>query len=194
MVFSPLSEIARRSATHSIPLYCAQIHPWRCSVYYAHPFTAWANIRGDGFSKAANLSYWTNVYIETAFSRGDFAVPKKTGDMSNVTLKWVNISLTAEDKTAILELNADEISLLHWLGAKAYEGYKISFSWDNFSGAYQCALIGASAEHRDRGFAISARHPDPDMAVLTLWYKVSTYCPSGLAEVAGPADNVPSWG
>jgi len=87
---------------------------------------------------------------------------------------WVNQKLTDEDKEVIKASAPDFERVLGDFGALAFEGYRLSVSYDDYSKAVQASLVCASPGKPNSGCGISARHPDLDTALLYLLYKVTT--------------------
>jgi hypothetical protein len=86
---------------------------------------------------------------------------------------WVNVRLEEEHKAEIAHLaqNTNPDGLIDWLAAMAFDGYSFSASWDDYSDALQVSLVCKDADDPNYGLGLSSRHPDFDMAVLSLQYK-----------------------
>jgi hypothetical protein len=90
----------------------------------------------------------------------------------NMKIKaWVNVYLDDEDKE---QIGAQEIAvptMLQEFGNLVFKGYRFSMTYDDYSDAIQVALVCCNPEEENYGYAMSARHPDPEMALRTLAYK-----------------------
>lgn len=86
--------------------------------------------------------------------------------------RWVNLRLTDEDKTTLLSDIPLLEDVVNSFGALVFAGYRLSVSWDSYSQAIQASLVCVDPESVNAGIGVSARHPDIDMAIITLWYKV----------------------
>lgn len=107
---------------------------------------------------------------------------------------WLNINLKDADKAQIEGIAKDVklTTLVAWMAGKIYEGYRFSVSWDSYSDSSQIAAYCWDEEHPDYGHALSSRHPDLDMALLSLWYKHETIAQGVWTQVANPP-TPPSW-
>lgn len=84
---------------------------------------------------------------------------------------FVNLRLSDDDKGQILEAKRNVEIMMQDCGALIYNGYKLSFNYDRYSGAQQVTLTCTAPDDPNYGYAISARHPDLDTALATLLYK-----------------------
>ncbi len=50
------------------------------------------------------------------------------------------------------------------------EGYKITFSWDDYSAAYSCFIIPKGTEHKNAGYILTGRGSVPYKALRQAWY------------------------
>lgn len=161
-------------------------------ITFRNIYGAW-QARGSGWERAARVQcvlneLFSHVQLEVFGMAAQKQSPVKPSD-----LKWVNISLTEGDKREIGALKVTPEQLLAWIGSMVYQGYKFSASWDDRSQACQVAVIGASKDIPDYGFALSSRHPDADGALLSLWFKFTMLCQGGLAAQYSPAPSFDSW-
>lgn len=88
-------------------------------------------------------------------------------------LGWVNMPLADGDKEHILDLATDVAALLSDFSSLVFRGYRLSITWDDYSNALQASLVCADPESQNAGYGVSARHPDMDTVLATLWFKVS---------------------
>jgi hypothetical protein len=84
---------------------------------------------------------------------------------------WANISLNDEDKDAILSAEISVETLLQDVGALVFRGYRFSMTFDNYSSSCQATLVCCDPEDGNYEHGLSARHPDPIVALKTLLYK-----------------------
>jgi len=105
-------------------------------------------------------------------------------------LGWVNIRLTDDDKTVILEDKTPVDQMLDDLGSLVFRGYRFSMAWDDYSDAVQSSLVCANPEDSNFGCGLSARHPNPDMSLRALMYKFSLALPQPWTEqLSSPKGN-----
>lgn len=126
---------------------------------------------------------------------GSIAVNRKTGKDFKFD-QWVNVRLTDEDKAEIeniINLGVNHEILLSWLSGLAYAGYSVSFAWDDWSDAQQVSLVCKDYDDPNYGLGMSARHPDLDIAIVTLQYKHENICSRKWADVA-PSPGGNGWG
>lgn len=84
---------------------------------------------------------------------------------------WVNVRLSDADKDEIAGSEVDWPTIFAWMGERIYAGYRFSFSYDEYSKACQFSIICRADTDPNHGLAMSTRHPDVDMAFLSLYYK-----------------------
>lgn len=84
---------------------------------------------------------------------------------------WANYTLTEDDKTAISEMGVSAETLLQDFGALVFSGYRLSLTYDDFSDSLQASLVCGNDKDRNYGLGLSARNPDPLVALTTLMYK-----------------------
>lgn len=84
---------------------------------------------------------------------------------------FVNVRLSDQDKQAIGAIDQPLGDLMETLGALILSGYKLSISYDRYSSAVQISLTCTDPQSGNYGYAISARHPDLALALVTLVYK-----------------------
>lgn len=107
---------------------------------------------------------------------------------------WVNVRLSEEDKGEIAHKaeNINPEQLLDWIASMAYQGYSFSVSWDDWSDAQQVSLVCKATEDKNFGLGLSARHPEFDLAVLTLLYKHDDILRGDWSDAPTPQAN--GWG
>lgn len=107
---------------------------------------------------------------------------------------WVNVRLSDDDKEALAALaeNIDMMTLADWVASLAYQGYSFSLSWDEWSEAQQVSLVCKAPDDPNYGLGLSARHPDFDVALMTLRYKHEAICRAKWSENSPTPSN--SWG
>lgn len=125
---------------------------------------------------------------------GTMAINIKTGKDFEFG-SWVNLRLSDGEKAEIEHLakSLDAPALLDWLSGMIYAGYSFSAAWDNWSNAQQVSLVCKNADDPNYGNGMSARHPDLDMAILTLQFKHVTVA-NGVWDSASPSPGGNSWG
>ena len=110
---------------------------------------------------------------------------------------WVNINLTDSDKAGIKHLaekpEEQLVRFWDWAASLIYQGWKISVSWDSYSDAYQPAVFCWDKNSDSCGYAVSARHPDLTIALLSLYWKVTEIADHNLADYT-EMPSVDSWG
>lgn len=84
---------------------------------------------------------------------------------------WVNVRLDEVDKDTINHWDMSWPDIFAWMGERIYAGYRFSFAYDEYSKACQFSVICRAEGDPNYGLAMSTRHPDVDMAFLSLWYK-----------------------
>lgn len=144
---------------------------------------------------------WRSAWV--LLSSAENLLDKRLGDMatkkhSNSEFKfdqWVNIRLEENHKEELAHLceNIDFSSLSGWLSSMAYEGYSFSCSWDDYSDALQVSLVCKAPDDPNYGLGLSARHPDFDLAVLTLQFKHEQIADGNWAKLP-PTPKGNSWG
>jgi hypothetical protein len=124
----------------------------------------------------------SNSYAAVTLLKAYQLFYERLGSMTNTKIvsgkdfkfeRWINVRLEDEHKAALQAL-ADEVSfeeLMDWIASMAYQGYSFSCAWDDYSDAQQVSLVCKAADDPNFGCGLSARHPDFDLAVLTLRYK-----------------------
>jgi len=159
--------------------------------YWLPAFRAWIDYSGRVVIFSSGDVYFSRSqeYIDKYLRSAKVANNKK---QSVAVLGWVNISLTEDDKSAIL---ADDLSLetmLQDIGVLVYSGYRFSMSHDDYSGALQASLVCTNPEDGNFQYGISARNPDPFIAVKTLWYKHNMTLDTGYRAYITRAER-PDW-
>lgn len=86
---------------------------------------------------------------------------------------WVNMSIDDAAKEEIVTIAAAPQQVLADFASLVFRGYRLSVTWDDYSSALQASLVCADPESVNAGYGVSARHPDIDLCLATLWYKVS---------------------
>jgi len=84
---------------------------------------------------------------------------------------WVNARLSDEDKEQIANSQVEWPEIFAWMGERIYAGYRFSFSYDEYSKACQLSIICRAEGDRNFGLAMSTRHPEVEMAFVSLYYK-----------------------
>jgi len=111
-------------------------------------------------------------------------------------LGFVDIALSDADKTAIEEMAGDAGKPFDaFLVQVVEDGYKFSLVADPEHNSYIATLTGRHEGCENKGYALSARGPDPHGAVVALWYKHGTLANWGAwAEQGTVADGqLPLW-
>lgn len=150
------------------------------------------------FEKARQVSVcWFDCRDKLDAIAGDYSMVKdaQKAEQRGEFLGFVNIYLDDAQKADILERvkKVKWAELWGWVGAQTGKGYKFSFSWDNYSSAQQVAMFCWAEGDPNHGRALSARHPDLDMALYTLFYK-SEYVALGDWSCFIEKSAAPSWG
>jgi hypothetical protein len=117
----------------------------------------------------------------------------ETKNRSVAVLGWVNISLTEAHKDDIAQANVSVETMLQDIGALVMRGYRFSMTYDDYSEAIQATLVCANEEDGNFQHGLSARHPDPVMALTTLLYKHALTEETGWREFSKRAKR-DSWG
>lgn len=144
---------------------------------------------------------WASAWVVLASANEDLF--RRLGDMtikrhSNKEFtfdRWVNVRLEEQHKEELAHLadNVQPKDLIEWLGVMAFEGYSFSASWDEYSDAVQVSLVCKAPDDPNYGLGMSARHPDFDLAVLTLQYKHEQLCDSNWS-AQPPSPKGTAWG
>lgn len=122
-----------------------------------------------GRRTALNHFWFADLRVRAFLRRQD--VSKKDNGRT-ASLVWVNLRLSEDDKVIIQEERPEVEYVLSQFAAMVYEGYRLSVAWDDYSKAVQASLICGVSEHQNAGHAVSSRHPDLDMCLTSLLYKV----------------------
>lgn len=167
-----------------------QVH-WLVSAYWLPSIRALYTGKSTLYNRA-----WVSTRLMQAYQL-QITIQEKTHMASkidkNMKIKgWVNISLTDEDKQNISEGEVSVETMLQDFGNLVFRGFRFSLTFDDYSDALQASLVCANPEERDYGYAMSARHPDPEMVLRTLAYKFMLALNSPWEELCSnrPA---PSW-
>jgi len=84
---------------------------------------------------------------------------------------WVNVRLSDADKDQIASSEVDWPTIFAWMGERIYAGYRYSFAYDEYSKACQFSIICRELDDPNYGLAMSTRHPEVEMAFISLYYK-----------------------
>ena len=144
---------------------------------------------------------WRSAWV--VLTQADETLIKRIGDMgikrhSNKEFQfdsWVNLRLEEQHKEELVHLaeNVSHGQLINWLASMAFEGYSFSASWDEYSDAVQVSLVCKAPDDPNYGLGLSARHPDFDLAVLTLQYKHEQLCDHNWSSIP-PTPKGTAWG
>jgi len=115
----------------------------------------------------------------------------KAPDMFKIE-RWVNCRLDDADKEQIANLQADWPDIFAWMGERIYAGYRFSFAYDEYSKACQLSIICREEGDQNFGAAMSTRHPDPEMAFVSLYYKDVIKLANNWG-TSSPAPSGPMW-
>jgi len=125
-------------------------------------------------------------YAQTVIMVAEQLLIQRTGTMTTKRVSnkefafrtWVNVRLGEEDKDNLAGMteNINPGELMNWVASMVYAGYSFSTSWDEYSGAHQCSLVCKAADDVNFGFGMSARHPEFEIALLSLRYKHDVVC------------------
>jgi hypothetical protein len=85
---------------------------------------------------------------------------------------WVNLSLDDKDKKAIIDAEIDPETMFQDLGALVFRGYRFSLTFDDYSSSLQASLVCAQPDDPNYEHGVSTRHPDPLIALKSLFYKL----------------------
>ena len=87
--------------------------------------------------------------------------------------EWINVRLDDSHKAELEHLSKDMNvgGLYDWVASMVYQGYSFSVYWDDWSDSQQVSLVCKAVGDPNYGCGLSARHPDLDMAILSLHYK-----------------------
>lgn len=144
-----------------------------------------------------NLQYAQSEILvsERLFTRrmGSMAI-KRHSNKEFTFDRWVNVRLGDSDKENLQELakSADIGALIDWVASMVYQGYSFSVSWDDWSDSQQLSFVCKAPDDPNYGLGLSARHPEFDMALLTLHYKHTEICAANWNENAPP--QAQGWG
>jgi hypothetical protein len=95
---------------------------------------------------------------------------EKAQDLFKI-LAWINCRLDEADKEQISTLQVEWPDIFAWMGERIYAGYRFSFAYDEYSKCCQLSIICRNEDDQNFGCAMSTRHPDPDVAFVSLYYK-----------------------
>lgn len=98
---------------------------------------------------------------------------------SIASVRWVNIRLTDNDKELLRDREVNVPEVLARISDLMLAGYRLSVSFDDYSQAMQASLVCADDASPDYGCGMSARHPDLDLALLSLLYKATVLVKPG---------------
>ena len=104
-------------------------------------------------------------------------MPRKTGKANENSnpfsrFRFVNISLTADEKERLGEFAADSRNhSLSEISALSVEKYKVSFSRDKDNGAYTVSLTDMDTSRQSFGWILVGRGSTPINAWCALYYK-----------------------
>ena len=138
---------------------------------YLMPITRLSVLPGGWARHARKAGHFLNIATETLDQKWGTIVPRKNGQPDFQIEAWVNVSLSDADKEEISRVGVDWQAIFDWFGRRVYEGYRITLSWDEYSKAVQAAIICRNPDLGDYGLAMSSRHPDADLALMSLIYK-----------------------
>lgn len=99
--------------------------------------------------------------------------------------QFVNIPLTDEDKSIILESVVSFEQVGDWILRMAYsEGYKVGVSYHNGDQCYIISVTGTLYTREDYNLCVTSRHSDFLTAMTAAMYKHSQYCAHGIEKPA----------
>lgn len=102
--------------------------------------------------------------------RGSARKPKK--ERSRVQWQgFVDIPLSAENKTEVSQMSREADDILGILVALVDAGYKVSLTHDAAHNAHIASATGVRDEGENAGYSLSARGPDTTGAINALWFK-----------------------
>lgn len=129
---------------------------------YVTPFgrwgSAWCEVR---FSRSLKIqiAIQENIHVSSSKAR-------------NMSVKgWANVTLGEEDKELIQSSDVSVETMLQDLGSLVFKGFRFSLTFDDYSNALQAALVCANPENPCYEYGLSARHPDPEIAIRSLLFK-----------------------
>jgi hypothetical protein len=106
---------------------------------------------------------------------------------------WVNIALTDAHKDDIMQSDVSVETMLQDIGRLVFLGYRFSLTFDDYSSAQQATLVCANPDDGNYEYGLSARHPDPVIALTTLLYKHALTADTGWREFS-KAQKRDDWG
>jgi len=178
---APLKDVSQGFPWQVVPgdflLYVEKLHYAR-RCFYVRGYDA----PGDPV-RGARAFYFAHLFLR---ENGETFMPTSTNKGRTASLRWVNLRLTDEDKDAILDNPPNAEAVLNKFASMAYQGYRLSVSYDDYSKALQASLVCASGDSENVGFGISSRHPDLDMALISLLYKITLIGDTPWSEYASP--------
>lgn len=77
---------------------------------------------------------------------------------------FINYTLTEDDKATIKRIEFDSDDVLSWLDKVIDSGFKLTFSYDDYSHANMCVGTRQDKEHEDFGILLSGRGSTPAKA------------------------------
>ena len=98
---------------------------------------------------------------------------KPANNPSNGFKGFININLTDDDKATIKATSLTPEQLMDLLDGFIDDGYKFTFSYDDYSRCYQCIGTHKDSEHPDYGVLLSGRGSTTLKAFKQWWYMVS---------------------
>jgi hypothetical protein len=156
------------------PVKMSELADLRAHIYYAVYFMK----HGVGyFNKRSPIELTHAVHRELWYAQGvlDKMSAKKQiptqekPDFAN--LLWVNRNLTDSEKEEHDKRNIKPADVVKELIGLALVGYNFALKYDAYSKGYQTTLVVYNSEHKDFGYAISARSSDPYRAMTLLLFK-----------------------
>lgn len=85
------------------------------------------------------------------------AKPKTTTPSKNGLGKFINYSLSDEQRTTLKNLPYEPRTFVDDLDRISNSGYKVSFSWDDYSNGFACFWTQKDPKHENAGFVLTAR-------------------------------------
>lgn len=143
----------------------------RVKERYLLPISRLGDLPGGWSRHTRKAGHFLEIAHETLDNDWGTIMPRKNGNPDFQIEAWVNVSLSDLDKEHIIQVGPNWDDLFGWIGRRIYEGYRLGLAWDDYSQAVQVSIICRNPDLPDYGLAMSARHPDVDRALQSLWYK-----------------------
>lgn len=94
-------------------------------------------------------------------------------------LGFVEISLTEEDKAAIVDMPLNDKAAFDFIEGMVEDGYKVSFSEDTAHSSFIASATGQRPGNPNAGYTLAGRGPSVIGSLASLAYKHQQLCKQG---------------